>query len=574
MSNQPPHKSSPSKSQPRDKGGPQTGPRFRKNTGGNSSKRNLSANTNNPDNDDAGANNAGNAGVISVHGSPIPQHQNPHQHVQQVHQHARTQSPRAPHAPAPPPRMVQSASTSSHSSNIIYAHSPNLVHPHAHAAVSPAYSPQPGHPPNIPHSSHSPHPNHSPHPVHPGHSPTLSRAGHSPTPHPHSQHFHGHSPSLYASPHFPPARTPTFSHTHHVYPSPSPRPRPMSMHAGMGMSMRSMPGTSAMGYGMAGGMNMALNIGVNMGMGVVAYDGPVMHMNTPDLGSPGVHASNTNNAVGAGAHHDPSAAFNLCRRRVVGPGIEGQSSTFAASVDPELAGVAVRVANPRPLLLPNGFLWEFEIPRGMVPASLTDAILNVTQTAIPLLVESRPADACARGEHTARIYMPQQCLETHPGWEEKRAEWIAERAELHAWHGRIPDVAGSHISLSNRTGKPMALWVCKSRFPDLSQRSEREVLVIARTAVQGGSEDWAQMVCRRAMPPARTLLPHGEAQLKMWILRALSILVLQGVEVVEWSYEFLIPEQQFWWVYRGQSQSGGDPDLSELDRGEPIPDSM
>jgi hypothetical protein len=99
-------------------------------------------------------------------------------------------------------------------------------------------------------------------------------------------------------------------------------------------------------------------------------------------------------------------------------------------------------------------------------------------------------------------------------------------------------------------------------------------LVIARTAVQGGSVEWTQMVCRRAMPPARTLLPHGESQLKMWILRALSVLVLQGVEVVEWSYEFLVSEQQFWWIYRGKAQSGGDPDLSELDRGEPIPDSI
>ncbi|KAG9082521.1 hypothetical protein FRC06_004955, partial [Ceratobasidium sp. 370] len=117
-----------------------------------------------------------------------------------------------------------------------------------------------------------------------------------------------------------------------------------------------------MGYGMGGGMSIALNMNMNMGMGMgmVAYDGPVMHMNVPDLGSPGIHTSNTNNAVGAGVHHDHSATFNLCRRRVVAPGMEGQSSTFAASVDPELAGIAVRLANPQPLLLPNGFLWEFE----------------------------------------------------------------------------------------------------------------------------------------------------------------------------------------------------------------------
>ncbi|QRV90924.1 hypothetical protein RhiJN_18942 [Ceratobasidium sp. AG-Ba] len=281
--------------------------------------------------------------------------------------------------------------------------------------------------------------------------------------------------------------------------------------------------------GMGGGGSMSLNTHMTTGMGMAAYDGSPMRTSAPEMGSPNASASNANSTGstgGAGTQHDQSAAFNLCRRRVVAPGIEGQSSMFAASIDPELAGIAVRVVNPQPLLLPNGFLWEFE------------------------------------------------CLETYPGWEEKRAEWIAERAELHTWHGRIPDVAGSHISSSNRTGKLSAVWVCKSEFPDLSQRSEREVLVIARSAIQGGSVDWAQMVCRRAMPPARTLLPHGESQLKMWILRALSILLLQGVEVVEWSYEFLVTEQQFWWIYRGQSSSGGVPDLSELDRGEPIPDSI
>ncbi|KAG9128311.1 hypothetical protein FRC07_001246 [Ceratobasidium sp. 392] len=534
MSNQPPHEGSPSKSRHHDKGVASTGPRFRKNTRGN----NSSHNTNNQANDETtntGGNNTGNAGVISVHGSPVPQHQNSHQqYVQQVHQHTRTQSPRAPHVSAPPPRMVHSTSTGSHthSPNITYAYPPSLIHPHAHVAALHAYSPQPGRSPNIPYSSHSPHPNHSPHPIHPGHSPTISRTGHSPSvAHSHSQpfHVHGHSPSLHSSPRFPQARTPTFAHAHtpphHVYPSPSPRPRPMSMHAGMGIGMGSMPRTPSMGYGGGGGVGMALNMNVNVGMGMAAYDGPAIRMTPPDMGSASAHTSNPSNPAETGVH-DQSAAFNLCRRRVLAPGIEGQSSTFAASVDPELAGIAVRVANPQPVLLPNGFLWEFE------------------------------------------------CLETHPSWEEKRAEWIAERTELHAWHGRIPDVAGSHISQSNRTGKPTAVWVCKSRFPDLSQRSEREVLVIARTAVQGGSVDWAQMVCRRAMPPARTLLPHGESQLKMWILRALSILVLQGVEVVEWSYEFLVTEQQFWWVYRGQSQSGGDPDLSELDRGEPIPDSV
>lgn len=312
---------------------------------------------------------------------------------------------------------------------------------------------------------------------------------------------------------------------------------------------------------------------MHMHAGITTYEGPAMRVDMPNIGGPSInHTNNTNHAS---AQSDQSAAFNLCRRRVVAPGIEGQSSAFAAAVDPELAGIAVRVASPQPLLLPNGFLWEFEIPRGMVPASLTNAILNVSGTAIPLLLESQPADACARGEHTARIYMPQQCLETHPGWEEKRAEWIAERAEQYQWHGRIPDVADSYISTSNRPGgKPAAMWVCKSKFPDLSQRSEKEVMVIARTAVQGGSEEWGQMVCRRAMPPLRTILPQGESQLKMWILKALSTLVLQGVEVVEWSYEFLVSEQQLWWIYRGKSQSGGDPDLSELERGEPIPTTV
>ncbi|KAG8744667.1 hypothetical protein FRC12_014747 [Ceratobasidium sp. 428] len=418
MSNQPPHEGSPSKSRHRNKGDPNAGPRFRKNTGGNNSNHNVPANANNQPNEvaNSGANNTTNTntGIISVHGSPAPQHQNPHQHVQQVHQHTRTQPPRTPHVSAPPPRMVQSASTSahSHSPNIIYSHSPNLIHPHAHAAAFHAYSPQPGRSPSIPHSSHSPHPNRSPHPSHPSHSPTLSRTGQSPSiVHSHSQpfHSHGHSPSLHTSPHFPPVRTPTFPHahppSHHVYPSPSPRPRPMSMHAGMAVGIGSVPGTPSMSYGTSGGMNMGLNMNVNMGagmgMGMTAYEGQAIHTHVPDTGSANVHASNADNSAGAGAQNDQNAAFNLCRRRVVAPGMEGQSSAFAASIDPELAGIAVRVANPQPLLLPSGFLWEFEIPRGIVPASLINAILNVTQTAIPLLLESRPADTCARGEHTA-----------------------------------------------------------------------------------------------------------------------------------------------------------------------------
>jgi hypothetical protein len=45
--------------------------------------------------------------------------------------------------------------------------------------------------------------------------------------------------------------------------------------------------------------------------------------------------------------------------------MEGQSSAFAATVDPELVGIAVRVASPQPLLLPNGFLWEFEVCASM-----------------------------------------------------------------------------------------------------------------------------------------------------------------------------------------------------------------
>ncbi|QRV76107.1 hypothetical protein RhiJN_04122 [Ceratobasidium sp. AG-Ba] len=263
--------------------------------------------------------------------------------------------------------MAQAASSPhTHSPNITYAHSPNLMHPHAHVAALHAYSPQPGQPPNIPHSSHSPHPNHSPHPVHPSHSPLLARAGHSPGMGPsHSPHFHAHSPSLQASSYFPPTRTPTFMQVHHIYPSPSPRPRPMSMHSGMGMGP--MPGTPTMTYGIVGGMggggNMSLNTHMTTGIGMAAYDGSPMRTSAPEMGSPNASASNANSTGstgGAGAHQDQSAAFNLCRRRVVAPGIE-----------------AVRVVNPQPLLLPNGFLWEFEIPRGMVPASLTNAILNV-----------------------------------------------------------------------------------------------------------------------------------------------------------------------------------------------------
>jgi hypothetical protein len=133
----------------------------------------------------------------------------------------------------------------------------------------------------------------------------------------------------------------------------------MSMHAGMGMGggmgMGSAPGTPVIGYGMGGGMNM----GMNMNMGMAAHEGQAMRINAPDMGNSNINSSNTNNTAGAGTHID--AAFNLCRRRVVAPGMEGQSSAFAATVDPELAGIAVRVANPQPLLLPNGFLWEFEV---------------------------------------------------------------------------------------------------------------------------------------------------------------------------------------------------------------------
>ena len=138
------------------------------------------------------------------------------------------------------------------------------------------------------------------------------------------------------------------------------------------MGMGSMPGTPTGGYAMAGGMGMGLgmnmgmgvnmnaHMGMNMGMG--AHDGAPTHMNFPDMGGSSVNnTNNTNYAAGATTQVDQSAAFNLCRRRVIAPGIEGQSSAFAATVDPELAGIAVRVANPQPLVLPNGFLWEFEV---------------------------------------------------------------------------------------------------------------------------------------------------------------------------------------------------------------------
>lgn len=139
------------------------------------------------------------------------------------------------------------------------------------------------------------------------------------------------------------------------------------------MGMGSVPGTPTAGYAMSGGMGMGLgmnmgmgmnvniNMGMGMGMGMPAHE-PQMHMNVLDMGGPSMNnANNTNHATGAAPQVDQSAAFNLCRRRVVAPGIEGQSSAFAAMVDPELAGIAVRVANPQPLVLPNGFLWEFEV---------------------------------------------------------------------------------------------------------------------------------------------------------------------------------------------------------------------
>ncbi|KAF8742221.1 hypothetical protein RHS02_04130, partial [Rhizoctonia solani] len=558
MSNQPPlppNEGSPSKSRHRDKSSANTGPRFRKNTGGNT-----------------GSNNSTNNGVVATAnpstGSPVPSHQ----HLQYQNQGQRTQSPRVTH---PPPRMSQPGPV--HGSP-----TPAFVHPHGLHTHSPhpthaATLGHPGQQPNIPHMSvvqtHSPH-THSSNLVHSHsqplpHSPNIS---HTQPPNIGYPSFiaHGHSPSLHTSTNFPPhPRTPTYaqhSHPHHVYPSPSPRPRPMSMHGGIGAVMTGpMPGTPTMGYAIT-------PMGMGMHVGATAYDNAALRMEAPNMGPQSMSHMADTSSTPPSTQPDQSTAFNLCRRRVVSPTLDGQPAAYASAVDPELAGIAMRVVSPQPVLLPNGFLWEFEIPRGMVSTSLTSGILNVSGTAISLLLESQPADACARGEHTARIYMPQQCLETHPGWEEKRAEWIAERTEQYPWRGRIPDVANSYISTPHRTGKPVTMWVCKSRFPDLSQRSESEVMVIARTAVQGGSEEWSQMVCRRAMPPMRTILPQGESQLKMWILRALSILVLQGVEVVEWSYEFLVSEQQFWWIYRGRSQSGGDPDLSELDRGEPIPD--
>ncbi|KAG8763868.1 hypothetical protein FRC11_010493 [Ceratobasidium sp. 423] len=277
-------------------------------------------------------------------------------------------------------------------------------------------------------------------------------------------------------------------------------------------------------------MGTPVGMGMHMHVGVTAYDSPTTRLEVSAMGTQNVnHTTNTNHTPAA-AQPDQSTAFNLCRRRVVAPRLDDQPAAYASAVDPELAGIAMRVVSPQPVLLPNGFLWEFEV--------------------------DPPGD----GTYIIDKWDLERCLETHPGWEEKRAEWVAERAEQYSWRGRIPDVANSYISTpTNRTGKQVTM-------------SESEVMVIARTAVQGGSEEWSQMVCRRAMPPLRTILPQGESQLKMWILRALSTLVLQGVEVVEWSYEFLVSEQQFWWVYRGRGQSGGDPDLSELDRGEPIPD--
>ncbi|CUA77490.1 hypothetical protein RSOLAG22IIIB_02505 [Rhizoctonia solani] len=543
MSGQPPPKDgSPSKNRHRDKSGVNTGPRFRKNTGGNT-----------------GSNNTTNNGIATASpstGSPVPSHQ--HIHYQQTQ---RMQSPRVTQASIPPPRMAQSGSVhNSPAPTFVHPHALNTHSPHpihaatlhhgqqsnvSHMGVVQAHSPLP-HSSNLVHS-HSQLGSHPPNITH-AHSPNIPQTQSPNIAQSHSPNFlaHGHSPSPHTPIHYPPH--PTYSqhsHPQHAYPSPSPRARPMSMHAGMGIGMGlgavavgSLPGTPTLAYGMGAPMGM----GMQMHAGVTPYESPAIRMEVHNMGAQSMsHTTNTNQTP-TSTQPDQSTAFNLCRRRVVAPALDGQPAAYASAVDPELAGIAMRVVSPQPILLPNGFLWEFEV---YSPRNGIDIIDK---------------------------WNLERCLETHPGWEEKRAEWIAERTEQYPWRGRIPDVANSYISTPNRTGKPITMWVCKSRFPDLSQRSENEVMVIARTAVQGGSEEWSQMVCRRAMPPLRTILPQGESQLKMWILRALSTLVLQGVEVVEWSYEFLVSEQQFWWVYRGRGQSGGDPDLSELDRGEPISD--
>lgn len=357
MSNQqqPPNEGSPSKNRHRDKGGANTGPRFRKNAAGNPGSSGNSTNN-------------GVAAANANAESPSPSNQ----HLQ--HQGQRTQSPRVAHASAPPPRMIQSASA--HGSS-----APSLMHPHALHTHSPhpshAQALHLSHSPILshmtvgqPHSPHTHHANVHPHSQNTSHSSNVPH-GHSPNVTPphiansHSSpfHAHGHSPSLHTPVHYPPpARTPTYPHAHslpqHVYPSPSPRPRPMSMHAGMGMgvvAMGSVPGTPTMGYGIGA----PLGMGMHMHLGVSGYDGSTGRIDIPNVGAPSV--SHTNNMSHAPTQPEQSASFNLCRRRVVAPGIEGQSSAFAATVDPELAGIAVRVASPQPLLLQNGFLWEFEV---------------------------------------------------------------------------------------------------------------------------------------------------------------------------------------------------------------------
>ena len=121
--------------------------------------------------------------------------------------------------------------------------------------------------------------------------------------------------------------------------------------------MGSMPGTPTMPYGMGGPIGM----GMQMHAGVTAYEDPTMRLEVPNMGAQSVnHTTNTNHTP-ASSQPDQSTAFNLCRRRVVAPTLDGQPAAYASAVDPELAGIAMRVVSPQPVLLPNGFLWEFEV---------------------------------------------------------------------------------------------------------------------------------------------------------------------------------------------------------------------
>jgi hypothetical protein len=123
------------------------------------------------------------------------------------------------------------------------------------------------------------------------------------------------------------------------------------------VAMGSIPSTPTIGYG----MGIPVGMGMHMHVGAAPYDNPALRLEVPSIGTQSV--SHIADAVSTplSAQPDQSTAFNLCRRRVVAPTLDGQPAAYASAVDPELAGIAMRVVSPQPVLLPNGFLWEFEV---------------------------------------------------------------------------------------------------------------------------------------------------------------------------------------------------------------------